>query len=215
MSIKNFLSALIFVGVAGLIALEAYTNLFKKPFLKVVLETQGFKALFEIKKDPFNKWKRTFVTNKKDIIKENFVPYLTSKASNDEGAYYLNRWCREVFNSSSWDSVTLWRARRYCTATLGVEFLEEDNVSLVEELDPSVRDREWNRVFKELKSSIAQSGIIGEFSTKDIFASSNIELLKDWCSSKLNQSPVNVKPKERRYARSWCVTLDTPKLHAV
>ncbi|OAL09844.1 hypothetical protein A6V39_04670 [Candidatus Mycoplasma haematobovis] len=211
MDIKKFLTTLSFAGATGLIVFEIFSSLYRKPLLYLVVRSQGFKTLLEIKKEPFNKWKRIFVTNRADLFRENFIPYLTNKASDAEGAYYLNRWCREAFNSTDWDSLTLWRTRRYCTATWAIEFLEEDGVHLVEELDEELREKEWNKVFKELRGNIARAGVINEFNERENNADRAIALLQDWCGYRLNQHSTKENYLDKKYARSWCVTLDSPR----
>nr|WP_014272434.1 hypothetical protein [Mycoplasma haemocanis] len=195
-SIAKSLTTAATVSVISGVGFKTVDILFKHPTNKAHLESQNYKSLFEVKKNPFTRWREKYTNYHKEL--ERIIPEINSDSSSNEGAYFLKRWCYrnmyESYNSRKIDTFN--QLKIFCTMDIKAFLLEEEDTQTIDDMKES--DENKNTVFHKYKRTAMKEGILKE--------GDNFDKLVTWCRSVLKETYKPEKKKTINHAWEFCLT---------
>ncbi|CBY92559.1 hypothetical protein HF1_05510 [Mycoplasma haemofelis str. Langford 1] len=143
------------VAVVSGVGFKSVESIFKYPTNKDHLESQGYKSLFEVKRNQFTRWKERFLRHKEELMK--MIPEIHSNSSNNEGAYFLKKWCyQNIYKGHSSSNKTIFnQIKSFCTIDIKSFLLEGENVQTIDDVQENKEE-----AFKQRQASIIKVGIL-------------------------------------------------------
>ncbi|AEG72942.1 hypothetical protein MHF_0670 [Mycoplasma haemofelis Ohio2] len=190
------------VAVISGVGFKTAGTLFNHPTNKAHLESQNYKSLFEAKRNQFTRWREKFLNHKEEL--ETLIPEINANSSNNEGAYFLKKWCynRLYSNHAHENSNTFNQLKRFCTMDIKAFLLEEEDTQTIDEINETEEGK--NDIFSKYKDSAIKAGIL---KTGDSFGH-----LLSWCKSTLKRAYKSENGKVVYDAKEFCLTPDSKPL---
>ncbi|AEW45293.1 hypothetical protein MHC_02135 [Mycoplasma haemocanis str. Illinois] len=184
------------VAVVSGIGFKTVESVFKYPTNKAQLESQGYKSLFEVKKKQFTRWKERFLSHKEELIK--IIPEIHSNSSNNEGTYFLKKWCyQSLYKSHSSNNINLFNnIKSFCTMDIKSFLLEKDNIQAIDDVKENKEI-----VFQKHQESIVKAGILKQ--------GINFSDLLTWCKLTLAETYHPHKTESINNAQEFCLTSES------
>ncbi|AEG73004.1 hypothetical protein MHF_0734 [Mycoplasma haemofelis Ohio2] len=195
-SIAKSLTTSATVAVISGVGFKTVDTLFKRPTNKAHLESQNYKSLFEVRRNPFTRWREKYLNYKKEL--EEIIPEISSDSSSNEGAYFLKRWCHrnmyESYDAQKMDTFN--QLKVFCTMDIKAFLLEEEDTQTIDDMKESSENK--NAIFHKYKDSIMREGILQR--------GDNFDNLLTWCKSTFKETYKSEKKKTINRAQEFCLT---------
>ncbi|AEW45334.1 hypothetical protein MHC_02340 [Mycoplasma haemocanis str. Illinois] len=174
-------------------------TLFNHPTNKAHLESQNYKSLFEVKRNKFTRWREKFLSHREEL--QNLIPEINANSSNNEGAYFLKRWCyNHLYSKYTHGNDNIFnQLKRFCTMDIKALLLEEEDTQTIDEINATEKDKE--SIFYQYKDLIIKSGILKE--------GDSFDNLLNWCKSILKKAYKPESRKDVNDAKEFCLTPDS------